>query len=128
MCDLFIRFGAKKLNLDGKGCDNKCNKLHPADMCRQSLKQGICERKECKFRHTHRTKFIPQKNKADAVKNQSNMNQQVGTYASSAKQAINGSQGTLNYDQRFLLLEERLKNIADMISIMQPMIVSSKGV
>ena len=55
------------------------------------------------------------------------MNQQVGTYASSAKQAMNGSQGTLNYDQRFLLLEERLKNIADMISIMQPMIVS-KGV
>jgi hypothetical protein len=52
ICKNFINNGLKKFNgKSNKGCDNKCDKIHPKDMCRKSLKFGKCTTPECRFRH-----------------------------------------------------------------------------
>ena len=47
-CQKFINFGIIKNN--SKGCDSKCNNLHPI-ACRDSLKSRVCDREKCKFYH-----------------------------------------------------------------------------
>ena len=52
-CQKFINQGIIKNN--PKGCDGKCNNLHPI-ACRDSLKSRECEREKCRFYHLKGTK------------------------------------------------------------------------
>ena len=52
-CQKFINNGPIKLNT--KGCDNKCNNLHPI-ACRDSIKSIECVREKCRFYHLKGTK------------------------------------------------------------------------
>ena len=58
-CQKFIHNGHQKFG--NKGCDGKCEKLHP-NACRDSLKKRECSRDKCKFFHikgTTKTEYKP---------------------------------------------------------------------
>ena len=52
-CQKFINNGPSKSN--PKGCDSKCNNLHPI-ACRDSIKSRECARDKCRFYHLKGTK------------------------------------------------------------------------
>jgi len=48
-CRKYLQFGLKKFNK--KGCDGGCEKIHPSNICRQSLIKGQCQRENCRYQH-----------------------------------------------------------------------------
>ena len=52
LCKIFAKFGPQQKS-NPRGCDNKCDLLHPRDKwCFQAVKTGMCRfGKECKYSH-----------------------------------------------------------------------------
>ena len=66
-CKTFMDNGSAKFNKGG--CDGKCGKLHPKNMCMRSLKESKCDRLNCTYIHMKRTKLVAPKTSSNPKSN-----------------------------------------------------------